>query len=373
MVRLTVQLLKIVTIVVVAVLIAVTGRWGFNYAMDRVKDPDLGKPVPFEVTADDTAETIAARLKDEGLINSEFYFTTQLQLASGELRPASYTLRHGMSVVEIIDRITDDGDTEEDRATEAAEMQNVPVEVTIIEGWRIEQMADEFAAAGLNGGRDAFIEAASFDYSDQFEFLADLPEGATLEGYLFPDTYQVNGNLGAQDAILHMLQRFDEQFSPDMRQRAAEMGLTIHQVVTLASIVEREVSIAEERPIVAAVYLNRLEAGMELGADPTVQYVLGTPEDWWPVLAPDAPTLPEADSPYNTYLYGGLPPGPICSPSKASIQAVLYPDENNYLYFVAKNDGSGEHVFAETLEEHEQNIATYLDGVTPTVAPTEGT
>jgi UPF0755 protein len=341
--------------------------------MEQVKDPNTGRPVPFEVTAEDTGETIAARLRDADLINSEFYFTTQLQLADGELRPDTYLLRHGMSVSQIVDRITDDGDTEEDRAAEAAEMQHVTIEVTIPEGWRIEQMADEFANAGLNGGRDAFIEATTLDYSNEFEFLRDLPDGATLEGCLFPDTYQVNGSLGAQDAVVQMLERFDEQVSPDMRERAAEMGLTIHQVVTLESIVEREVSVAEERPIVAAVYLNRREAGMELAADPTVQYALGTPEEWWPQLAPDAPSSPEAESPYNTYINGGLPPGPICSPSKASIQAVLYPDENTYLYFVAKNDGSDEHVFASTLEEHEQNIATYLDGAGPTAPATEGT
>jgi len=170
-----------------------------------------------------------------------------------------------------------------------------------------------------------------------------------------------------------MLQNFDQQVTPEMRDRAEAMGLTLHEVVTVASIVEREVAVASERPIVAAVYLNRLEEGMTLDADPTVQYTLGTPEEWWPVLQPNQTRSEEAQSPYNTYENGNLPPGPICATSLASIAAVLSPDDggNYYLYFVAKNDGSGEHAFATTLEEQQQNIDTYLNQGGAEAAPTE--
>ena len=156
-----------------------------------------------------------------------------------------------------------------------------------------------------------------------------------------------------------MLADFDERFTAEMRQATVEREMTIYQVVTLASIVEREAVVAEERPIIAGVFLNRLEKGMSLESCPTVQYALGYQEDaaqWWktPVTLEE---FDHVDSPYNTYLNPGLPPGPICNPGLASIQAVLEPVKSDYLYFLAKGDGS--HAFAKTFEEHLQNQQKY--------------
>lgn len=358
-----VQSLKIVTIIAMAVIVAVGGRQFFDYYLDQQADPRTGRLVRVSVGEEDGGDEIAARLREEGLIRSEAVFTTQLRLTSGQLRPGNYNLRHGMSVPQIIDRITDDGDTEEDEAEAAAEIS--AQQVTIPEGYRIEQIAETIGETGLiEGGAEAFIEATEQDWSEQFSFLADNPTDS-LEGYLFPDTYTISSTMSADDVVSEMLQTFDEKVTPEMRERAQSMGLTVHEVVTLASIVERETADPAERALIAATYLNRLESevtNFSLGADPTVQYVLGTPDDWWPTLEPDVPNSEAAESPYNTYQNQGFPPGPISNPGLASIQAVLEPAEADYLFFVAKDDGTGTHVFATSFEEHQQNIDLYQNG-----------
>lgn len=369
MLRLIVQILKIVSIATVAILIIVGAKAGFDYALDESTDARTGQQVAFQVTGDDSAESVATRLAGEDLIRSEYVFSYSVQLSGGNLRPGDYTLERGMSVPDIIAMITgepdatasDDGGGDDEVTTS---------QVTIIENLRMEQTAAEYEKAGLPGGAAAFMEATDADYSDRFSFLSDRPEGASLEGYLFPETYTVTSDMDPEDAVFQMLTTFDQRFTQDMRDRAAAMNLTMNQVLTLASIVEREAAVAEERPTIAAVYLNRLEANMELGADPTIQFVLGNDSNWWPEIQPDQQYSPEADSPYNTYTNTGLPPGPICSPSYDSIYAVLNPDPVDYLYFVA--DGTGRHVFANTLDEQNVNIDTYLnrgDQAAPTVAP----
>jgi UPF0755 protein len=230
--------------------------------------------------------------------------------------------------------------------------------VTVPEGWRLEQMAEALGGKGLFD-REEFLAAchrASFDYT----FLADRPIGATLEGYLFPDTYFVSPKTNAESFLGRMLQTFDERFTAIMREKAAARGMNIHQVITLASIVEREARLPEERPLIAGIYLNRWNLGMTLDADPTVQYALANESaspatyGYWKELSPEDLAV---DSPYNTYRYIGLPPGPICSPGLDSIQAVLNSELTDYLYFVAQEDGS--HAFAATLEEHIENVEKY--------------
>ena len=363
MLRVTVQTLKIISILTVAGLILLGSKAGFDYAMGRTADPRVGTQISFQVSQDDDANAVAQRLVDTKMIRSKTLFTTQMRLSSGNLVPGTYTLTHGMSVPDIISTITNDGSSTTAQNAQASPSATVATgQVTAVPGWRAEQDAQAFADGGLPGGTQAFMDATKQDYSQQFPFLSDRPQGASLEGYLFPDTYTVSNSTGAEDEVLAMLSNFDSEFSPDMRQRAQDMNLSIYQVLTIASIVEREAAVDSERPTIAAVYLNRLDAGMTLDADPTVQYVIGTSDKWWPTLEPGDPQKPGANSPYNTYINQGLPPGPICNPGKASINAVLNPDNVDYLYFVAKNDGSGEHAFATTLDEQQQNIDTYLNG-----------
>jgi len=198
------------------------------------------------------------------------------------------------------------------------------------------------------------------DDAFHYDFLRDRPADAprTLEGFLFPDTYQFPVNITTTSVIDVMLQNFDRRVTIEMRQQALDNGLDLFQALTLASIVEREAVVPEERPIIASVYLNRLRLGMYLEADPTVQYAKGYDSEsgrWWPSLSLEE--LREVESPFNTFTHPGLPPGPICSPGLASIEAVLNPAQTDYLFFHATGDGS--HAFAETFEEHLENQSRY--------------
>ncbi len=242
------------------------------------------------------------------------------------------------------------------------------IRVTIPEGWRLEQTADHLTDAELVDGAAyrQLAEAGDFDLN-VYPFLATRPAGTSLEGYLFPNTYDLPfDNPQAVDLIRRQLDSFAARVMPLYETAIAEgaTDLDLYAVLIIASIVEREAVIAEERPAIAAVYLNRLAVGMRLEADPTVQYAMGYQEaadQWWktPVTLAEYSNV---NSPYNTYLYAGIPPGPIASPGLESIRAVLYPDEHNYIFFVATPDGSGAHVFAETWEEHVANVQRYQRG-----------
>jgi UPF0755 protein len=210
-------------------------------------------------------------------------------------------------------------------------------------------MSKIFESHGL-GTAAAFVQAAH-DPS----LIHDLDPGAKdLEGYLFPETYAVPRRTDAAKLVRTMVARFEKILTPELRQAAAARNLSVRQVVTLASIVEKETAKADERPLVAAVYTTRLRIGMPLQCDPTVIYGLVKAHRYDGNIHKDDLSF---DSPYNTYRYPGLPPGPIASPGRASIEAAIHPAAADYLYFVSRNDGS--HEFARTLEEHNRNVQKY--------------
>lgn len=218
--------------------------------------------------------------------------------------------------------------------------------VTFREGLTIREMAEVFEASGL--GSRAEFEAAAANPS-----LAAAwdPTARSLEGYLFPDTYALPRRAGAEAAVAAMVARFRVAFDEPLRARAAEQEMSLRDVVTLASLVEKETARADERPLVAAVYRNRLRIGMPMQCDPTVIYALMLAGRWnGNIRRADL----QIDSPYNTYRYPGLPPGPIAAPGRAALEAALAPADVPYLYFVSRNDGS--HVFATTLAEHNRNV-----------------
>jgi len=353
--RVFTQSLKVVTIAALSVVVLVTGVWAFSYGAELARPSDAGEPVMLTIFEDQTDGEVADELAAQGLIRSTMLFQGQFKLAGGALIPGTYTLRKGMSVPQIVDRITGAA-PEEEVPVQSAATAPESFDITIPEGWRIAQIAEEYEKLGGEGGAQAFLGAVEGIDRSQFDFLADLPADATLEGYLFPDTYRFD----AHDPVVNvvtMLTNFGNKYTPEMRQRTKQMGLTIQDVVTLASLVEREAQLPEERPTIADVYLSRWEQGWRLDADPTVQYALGTPDDWWPKLSGEDLFY---DSPYNTYQKDGLPPGPIANPGFASIQAVLFPDDTPYMYFVAKGD-TGEHAFAVTAEEQAANVEQYLN------------
>jgi UPF0755 protein len=358
------QSLKIVSILVVAGVIIGGSVAFFDYWTDRTASKEAGLPVTISITEDDDTGSVADKLADNDVIRWKMYFEGRMRLSGDELRPGTYTLKKGMSVNDIIKAITvsDDGDevpdTEDASGTSGATQ---TLTFTFIEGQRIEEFATTAEEAGLPGGRQAFLDAANDPANrERWDFLDDLPDDASLEGYLFPDTYTL-GEGGTADSLIQlMLQNFDSRFTDEMRQQAADAGMSIHDVVTLASLVEREVAVSEERPIVAKVYLNRIAEGMSLDADPIYQYTVGDQGDgnWWPVLNTQLIEEARAEG-FDTYNEVGLPPTPIANPGIASIQAVLQPADVTYLYFVAKNDDSGTHEFANTYDEQLANTCKY--------------
>ena len=226
--------------------------------------------------------------------------------------------------------------------------------LTVVEGWRLEQIAEEVGRAGLPYGATEFLQAANSIPPDH-PLAPELPGGASLEGFLFPDTYRLETTGTARDLVDSMLETFQLRVPGDQLQAFHTQGLLLYEAVTMASIVEREAILADERPLIAAVFLRRLRTGLPLESDPTVQYALGQQPsgDWWksPLTLVDL----EIASPYNTYHNTGLPPGPIANPGLASLLAVAAPAETTFLYFRATCDGSGRHSFAETFEQHLAN------------------
>ncbi len=214
------------------------------------------------------------------------------------------------------------------------------------EGATLAELAQSLEAARLASGRD--IERTASDPA----FLKTLGvEAPSLEGYLFPDSYQLVRGMTAEEILTRLVQRLRAKLTPALVERAQTRGLSIHQLLTLASIVEREAVVREERPLIAAVFWNRLAREMPLQADPTVQYAVR--RERGTLTRADL----ESDSPYNTYRYAGLPPGPIASPGLSSIEAVLDPAPVSYLYFVAMDDRR--HEFSVTLDEHNAAVARY--------------
>jgi UPF0755 protein len=221
--------------------------------------------------------------------------------------------------------------------------------VTLVEGLTLEETADQLVKAGC-GRRQAFL-----DLMRSPELVADLdPDAGDLEGYLFPETYAFAKDVDERTVVEALVKTFRARFEKDVRpvlDRNAGSGRTLRQVITLASIVEKEAQLASERPLIAAVYSNRLDQRIRLMADPTVIYALKRLGRWNGNLRREDLRM---DSPYNTYRYAGLPPGPICSPGLASLAAAAEPADVPYLYFVSRNDGTS--VFAETLAEHNRNV-----------------
>lgn len=242
------------------------------------------------------------------------------------------------------------GDYEIDRTLSISQIIQLMVEgrictisFTVPEGLTVVQAAQAIEEQGICASADFLGAARDSPFNRMF-----LPSGIQLdepmEGYLFPETYRIARGTGPVSIVGLMYRGWEERFAPDRRQRAGELGLSVHEVLTLASIIEREALKPEERKLISGVFHNRLKMHMRLDADPTVLYALGKPGG-------DL-TLNDlaVDSPYNTYKYGGLPPGPICNPGEACIDAALFPEDTDYLYFVARNDGT--HDFSTSLAEH---------------------
>lgn len=288
---------------------------------------------------------IADILEEAGIINSALVFRLYVRFKERDrdLLAGKYRLSPSMTTDMIIDKLQE-GLVERD-----------VLRFTIPEGYTIEQMVTLLANLVCFREKELFKEnflelarEPGASLLDDFPFLQHVPEGTyfLLEGYLFPDTYEVNRGAAAEEIIRLMLRRFEEVFNNDFQAQAAELEMSMHEIMTLASIIEREAVVPGERPVISAVFHNRLLRNHPLQSCATVQYALGEVR---PVLYyVDL----RVDSPFNTYRIGGLPPGPIAAPGAASIEAALNPADVDYFFFVAKQDGTGEHYFSRTFEEH---------------------
>ncbi len=314
-------------------------RWRLSLTL-TLRAETLQRPVVFptpEVTVylppGASANEIAGSLWEQGLIADPAAFLAYLMYTGADrrLQQGTYRLQSPLSAIQV-----------------AARLQNPTARlltVQVLPGWRREEIAASLEALFPP---EAFLAATqrAADYDLPFE----VPEGATLEGFLFPGVYTLSPADAPEDLVRLMLTRFAQAVTPTLLQGFAAQGLSPYQALILASIVQREAVLEEEMPLIASVYLNRLHAGMRLEADPTVQYALGTPNAWWksPLEAVDL----QVDSPFNTYRQDGLPPAPIANPGEAALRAVAFPSSTPYLFFRAACDGSGRHVFSQTFEEH---------------------
>ena len=314
-------------------------------AASTANTPLPGTVVAVSVQQGESVTEIARDLQDKGLVPNDAVFLGFVKLRGGgtNFQPGLHKIAAGASMDQIV--------AELDQPLAPQE-----IRITLPEGRRLEEDAAAAANAGI-GTAQAFADLAAHpDPTWNYDFLAGLPKGASLEGFLFPDTYQLpSGAPKSADLVKRMLDDFDKRVTPDLRQQMAAHKQRLYDTLIIASIVEREAKAPDERPLIAGVYWNRIAKSMGLFADPTVQYAVGKPSNWWPQLSTDDLKV---NSSYNTYLKQGLPPSPICNPGLASIQAAANP-QGDFLYFVAKNDGSGQHAFARTLDEHNANRAKY--------------
>jgi UPF0755 protein len=318
-----------------------------QYNAETINTPPSEDPtsIPFTVESGENAVSIANKLEDQGFITDADLFRRFLsynQLDSS-LEAGDYELRRNMDMAEIAE------------ALQKANFEEVTV--TIPEGLRAEEIANILTEQNIMDG-DAFLALVRSGTGVEHPLLTDRPANSDYEGYLFPDTYRLPINATPDALLTRMLDNMASKIPGNAVALAAGQGHSFFEILTVASIVEREAVIPDERPRIASVYLNRLAQGMYLQADPTVQYAMGyqtETDQWWktPVTLEE---YSKVTSPYNTYMNPGLPPGPIANPGAASINATLQPADEPYLFFMGCG-GAGAHLFAVDFAEHEQNVA----------------
>lgn len=360
-----------VKIILLSILFAFSLFLGLaTYASAKLRQPfnDDAPTKVIEIGKGSTSRSIAWLLEQEKIISNDriFLYYLIIKRAANKIQAGKYELSGAMTIPEVVETLTQ------------GKVISNEVRIRIGEGWTIKQIADAVEHSGL--ATRAQIEAligttpdrkslqASSTWRSRYDFLQNLPANATLEGYLFPDTYNVSREGGAEELIAKMLRNFDRQLTPELRSKAAAQNHTLRQVLIIASLVEAEVGrnisgrsltdeekqeIEEERRIVADIFWTRLGLGMGLESDATIGYITGTPRAQ--ALLSDL----KINSPYNTYRFVGLPPGPIGNPSLASIEATLNPADTPYLFFLSAPDGKA--YFARTLQEHNENRRKYLD------------
>ncbi|MBQ2765110.1 MAG: endolytic transglycosylase MltG [Firmicutes bacterium] len=319
----------LIVLLILVILAAGGGFFAYNYFMGSAT---LDSNITVEIPEGSTPDAIGTILADNGVVKSELGFKVKVKLdkVGPELKAGKY---HFDAVEYSLDDVI------------AMLVQGPPavgVKVTIPEGYNQAQIIDVLEEAGLVTEADFLAAATNIDFG--YDYLPPVGDSLRLQGYLYPETYLFMEGDSAEGIIRMMLEQFDKTYTAEWRARVEEMGITTNEFVTMASIIEKEAVVSEDRPIISGVFYNRLETGMNLQSCATVQYALGEVKS---VLSNEDVQI---ESPYNTYQNPGLPPGPIASPGYESLYAALYPAETEYLFFVAKPNGA--HIFSNTYDEH---------------------
>jgi UPF0755 protein len=353
------SLLGFAAIVCLGAIFLISGGQPIDFAQKMIvrvqlagRDADLNQtvssdatPIRFTVSPGDTPRVIAQNLVNTNLILDADLFVNYVRLYDydRQLQAGTYFLNRAQTLTQIAYALTDSRSSQ--------------FPFRILEGWRMEEVAaaiDDNPYFGFSGQDFLNLVGTGMQVDPTFAAQVGLPDHASLEGFLYADTYQLPAEVTPTMLRDILTQTFLEKVGDQLPQDAAAQGLSMYQVVTLASIVQREAVHPDEQPLIASVYRNRLAIGQRLEADPTVQYGLGFQNGtWWPHIT--AANYSDVLSPYNTYLNDGLPPTPIANPGITAIQAVVYPTESDFFYFRADCRGDGYHDFARTFEEHLAN------------------
>lgn len=299
-------------------------------------DSDSPQDINISIPASTSSMRIGEILYENGLIKHPLIFRYEIKSkgVGGRLKAGDYDLSTGMDIEEIIDSLTT-----------GVKSQNI-TRFTIPEGYEIRQIADRLSNDEIVN-KDRFLELVSdkVNFEEEYDFLKLLNDGQNLEGFLFPSTYEIFVGSSEEQIIGKMLGEFEKIYESELKSRIEEMDLEFNEIITMASIVEREGKVEEELPIMSAVFHNRIEQGMMLQSCATVQYILGERKE---ILSNDDTRTP---SPFNTYINQGLPPSPIASPGKLALIAAVNPADVDYLFFVLTGE-DGTHTFTKTYDEH---------------------
>lgn len=334
---------KIIFILVILFLISFLG---YKNAINSPLDPK-GEEMVFVIERGEGVKMIGENLKQNNLIKSEFYYKLYVWRNKLEknFKAGEYVLSPDMSLKEIVDKLTQ------------GQIVDREITITIIEGWNIKNIDDYLSEKGIvSKGEFSAIADKPHDHGlalIDYDFLKDKPANASLEGYLFPDTYRIFKDASAQDAVLRMLNNFDKKVNQEMRDEIKKQNKTMYEILTMASLLEKEVRTENDMKIVSGIFWNRIKNSQRLESCATLAYILGENKAQYSIEDTNV------QSPYNTYRNAGLPPGPIASPGLNAIRAAIYPTNTNFNYFLT-DPKTGNTIFSATYNEHLRNKAKYL-------------
>jgi len=316
--------------------------FGFWFFITLFGSNDREAAENFSIQSGQGVNQISRSLDEVGLIDSRFVFETWLwfRRSEGSIQAGVYNFPANISIYEISNILQ--------RGPEDSQ-----VAVTLLEGWDRNAIAKYLETSIISADDFEDLSSDIEEWRADYKFLSDAPAGQTLEGYIFPDTYFVDRETGANGLLIRALNNFDKKLSDEWRAEIQQQGKSIYEVITLASIIEREVPEGVDKKMVADVFLKRLKDNIGLQSDATINFITGKG-----LTRPSLDDL-AIDSPYNTYKYRGLPPGPISNPGLDSIEAVIYPTANPYYYFLTTEDGTV--IYSRTHDEHVQNKQKYLN------------